>query len=41
MGYGAALAWILFLVVAVFAGIAFKSSKYWVFYSADKGGKNG
>ncbi|MFG7480292.1 hypothetical protein ACGL13_28370, partial [Enterobacter hormaechei] len=23
------------------AGIAFKSSKYWVFYSADKGGKNG
>ena len=41
MGYGAALAWVLFLVVAVFAGIAFKSSKYWVFYSADKGGKNG
>ncbi|HGV4851353.1 carbohydrate ABC transporter permease [Enterobacter hormaechei] len=41
MGYGAALAWILFLVVAVFAGIAFKSSKYLVFYSADKGGKNG
>lgn len=29
----------LVLVVAVFAGIAFKSSKYWVFYSADKGGK--
>ena len=41
MGYGAALAWVLFLVVAVFAAIAFKSSKYWVFYSADKGGKNG
>ncbi len=37
MGYGAALAWVLFLVVAVFASIAFKSSKYWVFYSADKG----
>ena len=37
----AALAWVLFLVVAVFAAIAFKSSKYWVFYSADKGGKNG
>ena len=37
----AALAWILFLVVAVFAAVAFKSSKYWVFYSADKGGKNG
>ncbi|MFM3051552.1 carbohydrate ABC transporter permease [Klebsiella quasipneumoniae] len=41
MGYGAALAWVLFLVVAVFASIAFKLSKYWVFYSADKGGKNG
>lgn len=41
MGYGAALAWALFLVVAVFTAVAFKSSKYWVFYSADKGGKNG
>ena len=41
MGYGAALAWVLFLVVAAFAAVAFKSSKYWVFYSADKGGKNG
>ncbi|MDF3830634.1 MULTISPECIES: carbohydrate ABC transporter permease [unclassified Pseudocitrobacter] len=40
MGYGAALAWVLFLVVAIFALLAFKSSKYWVFYSADKGGKN-
>lgn len=40
MGYGAALAWVLFLVVAVFAAVAFKSSKYWVFYSADKGGKH-
>lgn len=39
MGYGAALAWVLFLVVAVFASIAFKSSKYWVFYSADKEAK--
>ncbi|BBR58601.1 hypothetical protein WP4W18E05_19690 [Klebsiella sp. WP4-W18-ESBL-05] len=34
------LAWVLFLVVATFALLAFKSSKYWVFYSADKGGKN-
>lgn len=40
MGYGAC--WLgIVLVVAVFAAIAFKSSKYWVFYSADKGGKNG
>lgn len=41
MGYGAALAWILFIVVSLFAAVAFKSSKYWVFYSADKGGKHG
>jgi len=41
IGYGTALAWVLFLLVALFASCAFKSSKYWVFYSADKGGKNG
>ena len=35
------LAGVLFLVGAVFASIAFKSAKYWGFYSADKGGKNG
>lgn len=41
MGYGSALAWVLFIVVAILAAVSFKSSKYWVFYSADKGGKNG
>lgn len=39
MGYGSALAWSLFIVVAVFTAITFRSSKYWVFYSGDKGGK--
>lgn len=39
MGYGSALAWSLFLVIAAFTAITFRSSKYWVFYSADKGGK--
>ena len=41
IGYAAALAWALFILVALFATCLFKSSKYWVFYSADKGGKNG
>ncbi|TDO95898.1 carbohydrate ABC transporter permease [Marinomonas balearica] len=39
LGYGSALAWVLFIVVAIFTAISFKSSKYWVFYSGDKGGK--
>ncbi|EKO3481796.1 sugar ABC transporter permease [Vibrio fluvialis] len=39
MGYGSALAWSLFIVVAIFTAITFRSSKYWVFYSGDKGGK--
>jgi oligogalacturonide transport system permease protein len=39
MGYGSALAWALFTVVAIFTAITFRSSKYWVFYSGDKGGK--
>ncbi|WP_342610024.1 sugar ABC transporter permease [Vibrio tritonius] len=39
MGYGSALAWALFIVVAIFTAITFRSSKYWVFYSGDKGGK--
>ncbi|MDB1125938.1 carbohydrate ABC transporter permease [Vibrio algarum] len=39
MGYSSALAWALFIVVAIFTAITFRSSKYWVFYSGDKGGK--
>ena len=37
MGYGAALSWVLFLVVALFTALAFWSSKFWVFYSGDQG----
>lgn len=39
MGYGSTLAWSLFIIVAIFTAITFRSSKYWVFYSGDKGGK--
>ncbi|MDI4634098.1 sugar ABC transporter permease [Pelomonas sp. V22] len=39
LGYGAALSWVLFALVAGLAGISFWSSKYWVFYSGEKGGK--
>jgi len=36
LGYGSALSWILFAVVVCLSGIAFWSSKYWVFYSGEK-----
>ncbi|MDM4767294.1 sugar ABC transporter permease [Pelomonas sp. SE-A7] len=39
LGYGAALSWVLFALVAGLAGISFWSSKYWVFYSGEKGNK--
>jgi pectin-derived oligosaccharide transport system permease protein len=32
MGYGAAMAWILLVVIAIFTGALFFSSRYWVFY---------
>ncbi|MCL2736726.1 MAG: sugar ABC transporter permease [Propionibacteriaceae bacterium] len=34
MGYAAAMAWVLFLVIAAVTGINFWLSKYWVFYDA-------
>lgn len=37
MGYAAAMAWVLLLIIAVFTGLLFLSSRYWVFYS--DGGK--
>ncbi|MCL2520009.1 MAG: sugar ABC transporter permease [Spirochaetaceae bacterium] len=33
MGYASALSWIMFVVVALFTAVVFRSSKYWVFYS--------
>jgi multiple sugar transport system permease protein len=32
MGYASALAWILLAIIAVFTGLSFLSSKYWVHY---------
>ncbi|RTL39964.1 MAG: sugar ABC transporter permease [Burkholderiales bacterium] len=39
LGYGAALSWVLFALVAGLAAISFWSSKYWVFYAGEKEGK--
>jgi multiple sugar transport system permease protein len=35
MGYAAAMAWTLLLVIAGFTALIFKSSSYWVYYEAD------
>jgi multiple sugar transport system permease protein len=32
MGYASALAWILLIIVALFTGFSFLTSKYWVHY---------
>ncbi len=34
MGYASALSWILFIIIIIFTGIAFKSSKSWVHYTS-------
>ncbi|MDR3333849.1 MAG: sugar ABC transporter permease [Treponema sp.] len=34
MGYAAAVSWVLFLMVAIVAGIVFKTSRRWVFYES-------
>ncbi|MQM24036.1 carbohydrate ABC transporter permease [Glycomyces albidus] len=36
MGYGAALAWLIFIVVAVFTGVLFGTSRYWVHYGTER-----
>ena len=33
MGNAAALAWILLIIIAVFTGISFLTSRYWVYYT--------
>lgn len=35
MGYAAAMAWIMLIVIAVLTAISFKLSSYWVFYETD------
>ncbi|MEX0854015.1 MAG: sugar ABC transporter permease [Bauldia sp.] len=32
MGYASALAWLLLIIIGIFTGIAFLSSRYWVYY---------
>jgi len=39
MGYSAALAWIMLLIIGLFTAIVFITSKYWVFYGDSKEGK--
>lgn len=36
LGYASAISWTLFVIVAVFTAVAFKTSKYWVFYARDR-----
>ena len=36
MGYGAALAWILAIIILAFTMMVFKSSPLWVFYEAER-----
>jgi len=36
LGYASALSWFLFVVVGVFALLAFRSSRHWVFYAQDR-----
>lgn len=35
MGYGAALAWLMFIIAMIITGLLFASSRYWVHYSGD------
>ncbi|OPH58425.1 ABC transporter permease [Paenibacillus ferrarius] len=39
MGYASALAWVLLIVIGVATALIFVSSKYWVFYESETGGK--
>jgi len=35
MSYGAAQAWLLFIIILIITAILFKTSKYWVYYAGD------
>ncbi|MBO0707611.1 MAG: sugar ABC transporter permease, partial [Candidatus Dormibacteraeota bacterium] len=37
MGYAAAMAWVLLLIIAVFTAANFLMSRYWVFYRSEEG----
>jgi len=36
MGYAAAMAWVLLVVIALLTALIFKSSRYWVFYAQEE-----
>jgi len=36
MGYASAISWVLFLLTAICAAVAFSSSRYWVFYAQEQ-----
>jgi oligogalacturonide transport system permease protein len=36
VGYASALSWCLFVLVAIFTALAFRSSKHWVFYAQER-----
>jgi oligogalacturonide transport system permease protein len=36
VGYASALSWCLFVLVAIFTAMAFRSSKHWVFYAQER-----
>jgi multiple sugar transport system permease protein len=38
MGYGAALAWVLFVIILIFTALVFKSSSLWVYYETEQTG---
>ena len=40
VGYASAISWVLFGIIAVLTALAFRSSKYWVVYSNERGGKS-
>lgn len=35
MGYASAMAWVLLIIIGIFTGISFLTSKYWVYYEDD------
>jgi oligogalacturonide transport system permease protein len=39
LGYGAALSWVLFVLIGALAALSFWSSRFWVFYASEKEGR--
>ncbi|HOL55701.1 MAG TPA: sugar ABC transporter permease [bacterium] len=37
MGYASAMAWVLLMIIAFFTALAFKSSRFWVYYESEEG----